>query len=177
MDQKFHYIYKTTCDITGKFYIGMHSTPVMEDRYLGSGKHLVRSIKKHGRKNHSREILEFLPSRDKLKEREIEIVNEDLLQDPLCMNLIKGGEGGGGLHNEDHAKKFHAAGGKAVFKMLGQRHNEKLKTDPDYKKQYSETISKVRQGEKNGFHGKKHSEETKAKMRAAHQKRNLSPSS
>jgi len=166
--RKYHYIYKTTCKVDGKFYWGMHSTDDLDDGYLGSGKKLWHSINNYGEENHFCEKLEFLETKKELSEREAEIVNQDFLNDPSCMNLALGGQGG--LLNEAHAKKFHAAGGKAVLKMLGQRHNEKLKSDPEYKKKYSETISKVRKGEKNGFYGRAHSEETKARMRLAHKR-------
>lgn len=72
----------------------MHSTDNLEDGYLGSGVHLTRSVKKHGKEQHVREILEFLPSRELLKKREEDLVTEDLVKnDILCMNLIKGGGG------------------------------------------------------------------------------------
>jgi hypothetical protein len=74
----------------------MHSTSNLEDGYIGSGQRLWKSIKKHGRENHSTEILEWLPDRSSLKLREKEIVNEELLTDPMCMNLALGGEGGNG---------------------------------------------------------------------------------
>lgn len=92
--KKYHYIYKTTCQVTGKFYVGMHSTDNLDDGYLGSGKILGYSIGKHGRENHRKEILEFCETRDDLKKREAEVVNEELLANPLCINLKYGGEGG-----------------------------------------------------------------------------------
>lgn len=93
--RKFHYIYKITrTDGSGKYYIGMHSTDDLEDGYFGSGRLLWKSIKKHGREKHVKEILEFLPSRKELKERERVLVNEEIVNDPLCMNLKLGGEGG-----------------------------------------------------------------------------------
>ena len=49
--RKYHYIYKTTCIINDKFYIGMHSTDNMEDGYIGSGKRLWHSINYHGKEN------------------------------------------------------------------------------------------------------------------------------
>jgi hypothetical protein len=91
----YHFIYKTVNLVNNKFYIGMHSTSNLEDGYIGSGKRLWYSIKKHGRENFKMEILEFLPDRNSLKEREKEIVNSDLLKEELCMNLKIGGEGGG----------------------------------------------------------------------------------
>jgi hypothetical protein len=92
--KKYHYIYKTTCKITGKFYVGMHSTDNLEDGYLGSGKILGYSRAKYGDENHKKEIVEFCLSRTELRQREKEIVNEELLKDPLNINLKYGGEGG-----------------------------------------------------------------------------------
>ena len=92
--KKYHYIYKTTCQVTGKFYVGMHSTDNLEDGYLGSGKILGYSIGKHSRENHVKEILEFCETRDQLKRCEAEFVNAELLAHPLNINLKYGGEGG-----------------------------------------------------------------------------------
>lgn len=104
--RKFHYIYKITRnDGSGKYYIGMHSTDDLEDGYFGSGQLLWKSIKKYGRDIHSMEILEFLPSRRELKTRERELVNEEIVNDPLCMNLKLGGEGGGKFWSEEHQRK------------------------------------------------------------------------
>ena len=33
--KQYHYIYKTTCVITNKYYIGMHSAVKLNDGYLG----------------------------------------------------------------------------------------------------------------------------------------------
>ena len=93
--RKHHYIYKITrTDGSGKYYIGMHSTDDLDDGYFGSGSLLSKSIKKHGKDKHVKEILEHLPSREALKLREKELVNEELLGDKKCMNLKLGGEGG-----------------------------------------------------------------------------------
>ena len=103
--RKFHYIYKITRnDGSGKYYIGMHSTDDLDDGYFGSGQLLWKSIKKHGKEAHSKEILEFLPSRRELKTRERELVNEEIVNDPRCMNLQLGG--GGGFSSEEHRTKF-----------------------------------------------------------------------
>lgn len=89
--KKHHIIYKTTCLVTSRYYIGMHSTDNLDDGYMGSGKRLWRSIQKHGLDQHRCEIIEHLPTRESLRIREHELVNEELLADTMCMNLALGG--------------------------------------------------------------------------------------
>lgn len=95
-----NFLYKTTCVTNGKYYIGMHSTDKLNDRYIGSGKHLQNSIRKYGKHNFRIEILEHFPDRESLRLREIEVVDESVVNDPLSMNLQKGG-GGFNEHTED----------------------------------------------------------------------------
>jgi hypothetical protein len=93
-EKKYHFIYKTTNQINTKYYIGMHSTDDLNDGYIGSGTLLWHSIKYHGKENFKMDILEFLPNRKSLIQREKELVNENLLNEPMCMNLRYGGTGG-----------------------------------------------------------------------------------
>jgi len=91
--RKYHIIYKTTCLVTGRYYIGMHSTDDLDDGYLGSGQVLWKSIKKYGKEQHKCEILEYFSDRKAVALREEELVNPSVLKDPLCMNLRTGGTG------------------------------------------------------------------------------------
>lgn len=91
--RKHHIIYKTTCLITGRYYIGMHSTDDLNDAYLGSGLRLLRSVKKHGAGQHRREILEDLSTRDAASEREKELITDEMRSDPECLNCGPGGLG------------------------------------------------------------------------------------
>lgn len=91
-EYEFHFVYMTVRD-DGKYYIGVHSTNNLHDKYLGSGTYLARSIRKHGRSAHQREILEMCDSRDQAFKRESEIITEEILRDPLCMNNAPGGAG------------------------------------------------------------------------------------
>jgi len=164
-------IYKTTCLITNKFYVGMHKTTNLQDGYLGSGKILKRSLKKHGVKNHVFEILEYLPDFDSLVKREREIVNETLISDPSCMNLKIGGEGG--FTNVEHQRKAQFAGGKAFWKMYPEKSLSNLqkgfKKDMDVEekdkliKKSKDTSSK--KGKTWSFSGKHHTDEHREKMR------------
>ena len=162
-EKNIHYIYKTTCNVTGKWYIGMHSTSNLDDEYMGSGKILRYSIRKHGKDNHTKEILEYLKTREELVLREIEIVNKELISDGKCMNLKEGGSGG--FINKEHMYKCSKAG---VNSRL-----EKLKNDSDFKEKMFKISSEAQKkkyamGVLSGFGGcrfeSKHSEETKQLM-------------
>ena len=161
--RKYHYIYKTVCLITKNYYIGMHSTDNLNDGYIGSGKRLWYSIKKHGKENHQKEIIEFLPTRKDLVQREANLVNEDLLKDPMCMNLKVGGEGGLGFISEEQQRRRSIAGG-AAFKR-------KLKEDLEFYQEHIQRSSLIlKKAHSEGkikydnFTGKVHSEETKKKI-------------
>jgi hypothetical protein len=62
-------IYKTTNLLNNKIYIGQDK--FNNPKYLGSGKLLNISIKKHGIQNFKKEILEECNSKKELNEREI----------------------------------------------------------------------------------------------------------
>lgn len=96
-EKTIHYLYKTTCLITSRYYIGLHSTNNLYDGYMGSGKRLRYSIRKHGKENHVVEILGFFETRELLIEAEIKAITPDMITDKNCMNLV---DGGGGFTSE-----------------------------------------------------------------------------
>lgn len=155
-EKKYHFIYKTTNTLSGKYYIGMHSTDNLDDGYMGSGNRLRLAIRKHGKENFVREIIEYCESRKELASRESEIVNLNEIAKIECMNMRVGGDGG-------HSK----AGNDAFI--------DKLKTTPEFKEEFSKkAINRNLRLHKEGilkpwnenydWTGKKHSEETKKKM-------------
>lgn len=90
-NHKYHYLYKITNNITGEYYYGVHSTDDLNDSYFGSGSRLKANIKKYGRDNFVKEILEFFPDRRRLMNAEEQLVDNDILSDPKCLNVILGG--------------------------------------------------------------------------------------
>lgn len=164
-ERKYHYIYKITCKITNRYYIGMHSTDNLNDGYFGSGKRLWFSINYHGKENHIKEILEYCNTRTELIKREEEIVTKELINEDLCMNLVIGGQGGGGCKNfnEEKLLAFTKAGGVACankmkndlefreFKLKLLRNNTilnhklgKIPKPPDWTgKQHSDETKKI----------------------------------
>lgn len=156
--KKYHYIYKTTNLLNGKFYIGMHSAKILNDNYLGSGKRLRYSIRKYGIQNFKLEILEIYPNRSSLTLREKKLVNDSLLSDPMCMNLRKGGTGGFSHEQQViNSKKGH----KKFFELMQDfewknKQREKQSTGMKFylKKKKIKGI----------WEGKKHKQESKLKI-------------
>ena len=96
---KNHYVYKTTNLINGKKYIGKRSCDcdISEDTYLGSGKYFRRALKKYGRDNFSKEILEICISEHDAFEKEIYYISkENAVKSNNYYNIASGGEGGFG---------------------------------------------------------------------------------
>lgn len=156
-----HYIYKTTCLVTGRYYLGMHSTNNLDDGYMGSGKRLRYSIRKHGIENHVKEILEFFETRDLLIEAEMKAITPNMITDKDCMNLMSGGTGG--FSSEEHRRRCIEAGGKGF--------TQKLKTDMlfriKHRKIVTKNISKYNENphhDKATFRNRKHSEESKKQI-------------
>lgn len=90
---KKHYIvYKTTNQLTSQYYIGVHGQ-VEDDLYLGSGIRLKNNIKFHGKENFSRVTLKIFQNENDAFNEEIRILKSQL-QDSLCLNISKGGDGG-----------------------------------------------------------------------------------
>jgi len=150
--RKYHFIYKTTNLINSKYYIGMHSTDNLDDGYIGSGTRLWRSIEYYGKENFKVEILEFLPDRLSLKEREHELVNKEKLIDNMCMNLKVGGNGGWYLTPEQYVArnaKCSKRGGLATGPKNGAKKFKELNDSGFSSRKFS---------------GKKHSDETKRKI-------------
>jgi len=155
---KYHFLYKTTNLKNERYYLGMHSTSNLDDGYLGSGNRLRRSVRKHGKENFKSEILEFFESREDLIIGEKNLITEDILKDPKCMNLVFGG--GGGFISESGYKK----GAKKMLEIIWN--------DPEFRKRHSENSSELcKKLWKLGVHkyrdnwtGRKHKEESKKKI-------------
>lgn len=77
--------------VNGKQYIGVHSTDVLDDGYLGSSKLVDKDIRLFGKENFIREILLLHESRDAALQHERELVDKDWVLRPDTYNLHVGG--------------------------------------------------------------------------------------
>jgi len=161
---KYFIVYKTINLKNGKFYIGVHETHNINDGYFGSGKFLRNSIYYHGKENFKREILELCENKKQMYDKEREIVTEELIKNPKCMNLVVGGVGF--IDDEKHRK---------ISRLGGNATSLKLKNDPQFKKRHQEIASKKMKKQHqlgkikyDTFTNKKHSDETKKLMSKKH---------
>ena len=150
-------IYKITNKVNGKFYIGKHQTKKLDDDYFGSGKLLGRAIKKHGKENFLKEILHVFDNEEEMNAKEAELVDID---SKMSYNLCEGGKGGFGYINSkglQHTAKRKAA---VVEALNRERHK--------YRHITVKNLKRGGNGHLKTFLGKKHSEETKAKISKSH---------
>ncbi len=97
--ERFFLVYKTINKLSGEYYIGVHITSNLNDDYIGSGKRLRYCIKKYGKESFERQTLAIFDNAQEMFQLETELVSEETLKDPLCLNLKVGGYGGWYLKN------------------------------------------------------------------------------
>lgn len=113
--KKYNFVYKTTCLVNNKIYVGRHSTNNLDDGYLGSGKALLLSVKKYGKKNFNREILEFCNEIQELNKREeFWIFELNSLNRSIGYNLSEFSSGGDLLTNNENLEEIKKKISKAV---------------------------------------------------------------
>ena len=137
-------LYETMNLINNKFYIGMDSKN--NPKYLGSGKILTRAIKKYGKDNFKKIILEKCSTFEELCEREIYWIGK--LKPPY--NIAKGGTGG---HTMKNATKEQI-----------DKYREKLRKANTGKIRSNETKKKISEAKK----GIKFTEEHISLLRKSH---------
>ena len=153
-------IYKTTNLVNGKIYIGQDSKN--NHNYLGSGKLLKLAIEKYGEKNFKKEILEQCETIKELDEREKYWIGEFNSTDKkIGYNLTNGGQTGWmtGMKHSEETKKNYSLNRKGL--LIGERNGMHGKKHSDTSKQ---KMGREQFGDKNGMYGKHHTEETKNKM-------------
>lgn len=158
---EYYYIYKITC-LAGSFkdhyYIGQrkcHCLPE-EDPYKGSGTKILDYYKKYPH-DYKKEIICLCKDADDLNQKEDFYVGDLYKTDPMCLNLVAGGNG------------YHIFDGEKNG-MYGKKHSEYSKklmsiNNGSHRQEVRDKISKSRikfckehpgymSGDKNGMYGK-----------------------
>lgn len=156
-------IYKATNLINGKIYIGKTMRTLQEriqdhkEAFRYKDTVFYNAIKKYGIENFYWEVIEEVFDSKKLDEREIFWIKEldSIIDNKHGYNMTWGGDGG---------VITDAVRGKISKYASEKRLSDKWKAN----------IGNSVRGEKNGFYGRKHSEETKQKLREIAKKRTFS---
>ena len=150
--------------------MGAHKTDNKNDEYFGSGLLLKRSVEKHGKENFNKEILFECVTELDMWQKESEIVDEEFVARNDTYNVKLGGYGGFDYINKN--KLYHKHSNSVLIEMRKKGNDIKKmlwETDAEYRTEYSKKLSmsaKVWQSVNgNPFKNRKHSEETKEKIR------------
>jgi group I intron endonuclease len=161
------FIYKTINLINNKIYIGKCARIKNNKNYFGSGRLILLAIKKYGKINFKREIIEDnIDNEYKLNEREIywiKFYNSTDLE--IGYNFAKGGEGGD--ITERKGKNHEEIYGKEKSQQIKNSISKTTSGSSSYwygKNLSEDTKNKISKSKK----GKKHTEEAKKKMSENH---------
>lgn len=134
-------IYRITCKVNGKLYVGQTLRPVVRrmkehaaGRRDGQGEHtaLARAIKRHGWGSFSWEVLEKNIPESKLNAREIALIAANGCVSPAGYNLDSGGSAGGTWSTE--LKERHSvAMSQWANREDVRRRKKEVWADPEYK--------------------------------------------
>lgn len=139
MSEKYFYLYRVTNLINGKIYIGIHMTSNMKDCYYASGRAINQALRKYGKQNFKREILEYFSSEEEMLAREAEIVDEKFLERNDTYNLAEGGNHAGrtaakqkkGIHSPEEREKLRIRNSQYCWVRLESESKRIPKTQLD----------------------------------------------
>jgi hypothetical protein len=126
-------IYKTTNLINKKIYVGKSLRN--KNSYMGSGTLLNKAIKKYGKDNFIKQIIDHADTLEELNAKEIYWIEKlNSTEQKIGYNIAKGGTGGNTLYN--HPDKLN------ILKKAREALNKIRKTD-EYRKKTSENFKKI----------------------------------
>lgn len=151
IEKKFNFVYITTNLINEKQYIGDHSAYDLNcaytKRYIGSGTGIKNAVKKYGKENFKRDILEFfLTKQEAYNAQELYIKKFNTLCPNGYNNNQKGGYGVTGLSSKEKSiklSKIHKG------KTISEKHKNAIREFMKTFKHTEETKQKMRKPKKN----------------------------
>lgn len=167
-------IYKTTNLINGKYYIGKDVRNL--NCYLGSGELLKKAIKKYGKNNFVKEIIEVCNNLIKLEEREKYWIKE-LNSIKNGYNLTEGGTGGNTFSNNPNKeeirnklkkRKHTEVTKRKISENNWQKKNIGSRTGSKWSEEQRLKMNEYWSNNPSPMKGKKHTEESKQSNREKH---------
>lgn len=141
----YNFVYVTTNSVTGKQYIGDHSTNNLNDTYVGSGKLIHEAIKKYGKENFKREILEHFDTKEDAFNAQEKYINEYNTLSPNGYNISpKGGHQVHGGVSEESKQKMKESSKNRIRKPLTESHKKSISNALKNKPLSEETKEKMR---------------------------------
>lgn len=142
------FIYKTTCLVNGKIYIGQHEGNIGDD-YIGSGTIFKRAVIKYGKENFKREILRECNTHHELRIWEYFYIKKYKSQDiRIGYNVADG---------DVNTKEYNPVKSLEVRKKISETLKRKYANGEIDKSKI------IRTGVNHPMYGKHHSEESKRK--------------
>lgn len=132
MDLNKYIIYKITNQLTLKSYVGKHITQDVNDKYMGSGKILRQSYKKHGINNFVKEIIEECENETQMNQREIFWISKLNTFSPNGYNINTGGSGGDNFTHNPNKEQIR-------LKIIESKRNNPIVCTEETRKKMSET--------------------------------------
>ncbi len=179
------YIYRTTCKVNGRQYIGQSRAKGKPEYYLGSGVALTKAIAEHGRDNFTKEILSYHEDQMALDAAEVAAISEHRSKGLDLYNRRIGGSGAIDPKPEDHycyGKKLPESTRAKIAEKTRERaaiRKAQGKPGPNagktFSKEWREKIAKAGIGRPPTNKGTKQPREWVEKMRAAITGRTRSP--
>lgn len=186
-----YFVYLTTNFINNKQYVGEHSSEDFNDAYLGSGVAIKKALKKYGKENFSRKILETFKSKEEAFNAQKKYIQLFNTLSPAGYNFSPtGGIGVPGSLSQESLQKMREGVSRSNLGKPSHRKgknlskNHKLNISLNHRRfQSQETRDKIQEallidhidmkGEKNPMYGKNHSDKSKNLNRISHLKENL----
>lgn len=155
------FIYKTTCLVNGKIYIGRHEG-IEEDNYLGSGKIFKLALCKYGKENFKREILRLCETLHELEIWEHVYIKKYHSQEPTIGYNVASGNVNSSKYNPSKLPEVRNKIKKALTGRKATNETKRKMSDSSPRRKWTEE-QKLNLSKK--MSGRKFTKEHKQKLR------------
>lgn len=170
----FGYIYKTTCLINGKIYVGKKHKSTFDPKYYGSGIRLAEAIIQYGRENFVIEVLDWAEDVQTLNALEKKWIKDLNSRNPeIGYNVSAGGTSFCCQYHKEETKKKISESMKHLLEKGDFRKKGNCKKTPETREKLRQrnlghsVSEETRRKISDKIKGHHHTEEVKEKIRAA----------